>query len=139
MWCKIFNFKLIVFHHIILYKNLINEFFFMKLRNYLLWNKFQYMKVQKNDAMTSKNGHFKLANIPWGWRFILNLGAQICKWEPDFDLRSSQMCMMGVFILVLRAQMVLVLEVKMFWSWMLNEVYFGLGGSNNAQCRFVLI
>jgi hypothetical protein len=32
----------------------------------------------------------------------------------------------GVFILVLGPQMVLVLEVKMFWSWMLSEVYFGL-------------
>jgi hypothetical protein len=36
----------------------------------------------------------------------------------------------GVFILVLGAQMVLVLEVKMFWSWMICEVYFGLVGSN---------
>ncbi len=32
----------------------------------------------------------------------------------------------GVFILVLGPQMVLVLEVKMFRSWMLSEVYFGL-------------
>ncbi len=36
----------------------------------------------------------------------------------------------GVFILVFEAQMILVLEVKIFWSWMLWKVYFGLVGSN---------
>jgi hypothetical protein len=41
----------------------------------------------------------------------------------------------GVFILVLGPQMVLVLEVKMFWSWMLSEVYFGLMDWNTHNVR----
>ncbi len=162
MWCKIFNFKWFFFHHIILYKNIINESFFMKLKNHLLWNKFQSMKVQKNYAMTSKNGHSSLqtsledSNMHL-MKVYIELGNSNMQMGVCFDLGNSQVSIMkvcfclrgshmhigtqfwskeltnvhdGVFILVLGAQMVSVLEVKMFCSWMICEVYFGLVGSN---------
>jgi len=47
-------------YHIKLYKNHMNESLFIKLRNHLTWNKFQSIKVKKNDVMMPKNGHFIL-------------------------------------------------------------------------------
>ncbi len=90
LWCKIFNFKWIFFHHIILYKNVINEFFFIKLKKYLLWNKFQYMKVQKNDAMTSKKMDTLACKHPLGMKVYSELGSSNMQMGVCFDLGNSQ-------------------------------------------------
>lgn len=61
----------------------------------LLWNKFQSMKVQKNDAMTSKNGHSSLqtslgdSNMHL-MKVYFGLGSSNMQMGVCFDLGNSQ-------------------------------------------------
>jgi hypothetical protein len=67
----------------------------MKLKNYLLWNRFQFIKAQKNDAMTSKNGHSSLqtslgvSNMHL-MKVLFELGSSNMQMGVCFDLGNSQ-------------------------------------------------